>query len=583
MITEALRSALYPFGFLSSIAFGSRFLVQWYASERQKRSVVPKAFWYLSFSGNLLLFLHTLIQIQFPMCLLNSLHMVLAWRNLNLMGSHKKPLKMVFILLGIAALVTTSLFILQDPETWIRPAGIGKQTQVPGFVHLIGTLGIGAFSLRFWIQWWKAEQAKASILPPIFWWISLFGAVLASSYFLYLKDIVNLVGPSIALIPYIRNLQLLAREKSSEPLFCVVATEPSGDLIASKIILKLKQRHPYMRFVGVTGPKLTEAGVETLFDMQKLRVMGLSGVLLKLPTIWSCFRKLKQVLKQYPNATLLCVDSPSFSLRLAKSVRKSGFKGKIIQMVAPSVWAWGEKRVDAFAKYFNLLLTLYSFEPAYFANSSLKTLWVGHPMVENLQKSLIPREKLIALFPGSRPKEIKKNLKLQLQAVQLALKELEPHKIAVSLAPGLTNDEQNEITETIKSFNLEADLVPEKDRYTLMSQASGALAKSGTVTLELALHETEAVVTYRMNQIDYLFIKYILKPKISLFSLPNIISGKKLFSEHIYPPVSPAAIAQDLIRILKNKTPASFETVRQGCTPAESPITQAVLAIEEEF
>ncbi len=580
MNLEDLRVLLYPFGFLSSIAFGTRFLVQWYASEKSHQSVVPKAFWKISFTGNFLLFVHTLIQIQFPMCLLQSLHMVLAWRNLNLMKSRPMALKSVFILLAASATATTCLFILQgvifNPEyMWIRPT-LATKTSVPvvapWWIHFIGILGVSAFSLRFWIQWWQAEVHKKSYLSPLFWRISLTGALLAISYFIYIHDWVNLVGPLIAVIPYIRNLQLISRKErqcaqaahiDTSPTLFIITCETSADQLGANVVNRLKERHPEWKFKGITGPYLRNAGVETIFEMEQLRVMGLSHVLKKLPTILRCLKRVTNIILQTPNASVICIDSPSFSLRLAKKLRKKGFgkisqptenssnnfNGKIIQYVAPSVWAYKEERAEVCARYWDLLLTLYRFEPQYFAQTNLKTIWTGHPIVDRIEPNHRSTSDLIALFPGSRPLEIQKNLTIHLKALQIAFKEIGPRPIAISLAPGLDQADRKTIEFLINKFDIDAELVDESLRFDLMKKAHFALAKSGTVTLELALSKTPTIVTYPLSLLNYLFAKWVLRPHINKFALPNIISKKEIFPEYISRNVHPNEVARAIIKI----------------------------------
>ena len=184
-MTDTWRSVLYPLGLLSSMAFGLRFLVQWWVSEKQKRSVVIPLFWKLSITGNMLLFIHSIIQVHFPICLIQALQSVLAWRNLNLLKPKEKhlPFPYVIVLLLVAALFTIGCFIIQGHldsgfTEWLRsPHSLGNEhapREIPLYMHFLGMLGVGALSLRFWIQWWQAEQNQKSELKKTFWWLGLF-------------------------------------------------------------------------------------------------------------------------------------------------------------------------------------------------------------------------------------------------------------------------------------------------------------------------------------------------------------------------------------------------------------------------
>jgi len=213
------RSFLYPLGFLSSLAFGARFIIQWLQSEKAHKIVVPRLFWQVSLLGNLLLLVHSFIQVQFHICIVQSFNAVISWRNLNLMQTVKPPLsfqKVCALLIG-SAIATSSAFLLQDwwlmrELDWFRvPTAPWQSISAPSvslFWHALGSIAFVLFSSRFWIQWWFAEKARTSYFPSSFWWLSLVGALLSIVYFLRINDSVNLLGPLVGLVPYIRNLML---------------------------------------------------------------------------------------------------------------------------------------------------------------------------------------------------------------------------------------------------------------------------------------------------------------------------------------------------------------------------------------
>ncbi len=222
---EEWRIALYPLGLLSSFIYGVRFFVQWIASERKKRSYTPKLFWHLSLLGNLLLCVHSLVQVQYPICMTQTINAVISWRNLNLLNesSKRKSFYFVLFLLILSFLFITFLFLIQGvlngEMIWNRqaiyPGASSKETQIPFAFHIIGWLGIFLFCLRFWIQWWYAEKSQSSELNSSFWWLSLTGALMSLFYFSLLQDIVNILGPSFGLIPYVRNIILVYKTRKS--------------------------------------------------------------------------------------------------------------------------------------------------------------------------------------------------------------------------------------------------------------------------------------------------------------------------------------------------------------------------------
>lgn len=223
-MSEAWRTFLYPLGFVAGLLFIGRFISQWIQSEKEGRSLVPRSFWYLSLAGNALLALHALIQIQYHVCLVQACNGVIAWRNLNLMQRQKPAIPFFFVIAALLAAfgVITTLFALQSlymEGSWqwfrvpIAPWQDPKVVEVSFLWHVLGSFGYLLFSSRFWIQWWLSEKQQTSCLPPSFWWTSLGGAILSCAYFMHINDLVNLIGPAIGIIPYVRNLMLIYQAK----------------------------------------------------------------------------------------------------------------------------------------------------------------------------------------------------------------------------------------------------------------------------------------------------------------------------------------------------------------------------------
>lgn len=219
------REFLYPLGYISTAAFGARFLVQWITSEIKKESVVTPTFWKLSLAGNIALMVHALIQVQYPICVLQACNAVISWRNLNLMQPAPKQVKKqtVIALFGIVICLTLFAFAFQGmflPEgqsQWMRiPISYMQKKSglsIHPLWHIAGFAGVLLFNSRFWVQWWLAEKNRSSQLGKPFWWLSLIGDPLSIAYFLRIGDDVNLIGAVFGLVPYIRNLMLLRTPK----------------------------------------------------------------------------------------------------------------------------------------------------------------------------------------------------------------------------------------------------------------------------------------------------------------------------------------------------------------------------------
>lgn len=556
---EAFRSWLYPFGFLSSLAFGLRFLVQWWKSEKAGCSVVPPSFWVLSCIGNALTAIHSLIQLHFPIYFLQSQQLILAWRNLNLMGTNPWTFRRVIHLLITSGLVATLLFgaqasFLPAPSFgWVRaPRVYSTSHEEFGFlIHLIGCLGIAAFSFRFWVQWWEAEKKGKSVLSRRFWWISIGGTATAGVYFFLLSDWVNLIGPLFAIIPYSRNLILIGKEKKERCDVVIIAGETSGDLLGEKITLQMKERHPSFTICGVAGPLMRTAGVTAWMRAEQFSVMGIVDVIKKFPSLFLSIRSLVRRIIDANPAAVLFIDQPSLSIAMAKRLKAKGYSGKLIQVVAPTVWAYRPERADTIASYFDLILFLYRFEIEYFAGK-LPAIWVGHPAAELLNNRTCDNNEktTLALFPGSRIGEIRRNLPLQLKAAALLAEQYPNLNISISSCAEM----KSMIAEAAhKVLGSGYELVDFADRYSLMRRSKAAIAKSGTVTLELALFKVPTVCCYQTGGFTRWWAKNILKISPKFFALPNILTGSEVVRECIIPPVTPQALVQALKPYLDGK------------------------------
>ena len=346
----------------------------------------------------------------------------------------------------------------------------------------------------------------------------------------------------------------------------IFALETSADLYAAKIAKHLKTKFTDLHLSGVGGNLLLQEGQEQYLSMRSFQVMGFSDVFKKIFSLTKNFYMLRNILLKQNPACILFVDGPAFSLRLAKSLRKKGYTGKIIQFVAPTVWVHGKKRADDIAKYFDLLLTLYDFEKPYFPK--IKTVFVGHPIVEIIDEALQKPDKLsfskkvLALFPGSRPAEIARNLPKQLDAAKQFLQQYPDFEVAIGCAGKIANVD---ITVTFVSF---------EDRFELMQKSTLALAKSGTVTLELAYLQVPTVVNYELTLLNRLMAQYVLKiDTMPFYAMPNILCGKALFYECIKPPNTADVLCDRLVTTYKEKDTkkTDFELLRKRLETDDSP------------
>jgi lipid-A-disaccharide synthase len=340
----------------------------------------------------------------------------------------------------------------------------------------------------------------------------------------------------------------------------IFAGEVSADMHGGKLLQSLKNDFPTHHFFGVGGSELCASGLDALYTLDDFNIMGFTDVLRALPRLIKQFYFLRnQIIKKNPEMVIF-IDSPALSLRMAKSLRKKGYKGKIIQYICPTVWAYHPKRITKLEMYFDLLLTIFPFEEAYFKQTSLRTKYVGNPIKERIKSHLYKntiidemakKGSLISLFPGSRKGEIQRNLPKQLES----LKNIgQDNQIQFAISCGQSHLKPM-IEEEIKKAGLAPSsfyFVPKELTYELMKQSHIAIAKSGTVTLELALHDCPTIVVYQLSTLNFLFAKYILKLRLPFYCIANILAGEKVFSELMGPDFTSEHLLQEILRMHLN-------------------------------
>jgi lipid-A-disaccharide synthase len=337
----------------------------------------------------------------------------------------------------------------------------------------------------------------------------------------------------------------------------IIAGESSGDRLGADLMRHLPSDVAVM---GVGGPKMRAVGMSTLFPMEELQVMGFVDVVFALPRLIGKFRTvLKAILEQNP-PVVVTIDYPGFNLRLAKALRKKGFKGKICHYICPSVWAWGKSRIQLMEAHLDLLLSVLPFEKNYF--SKLTVEYIGHPL-SHIQPREGKPQNLIALFPGSRSHEIKKNL-----PYLMFVKEAFPqYDFVLSLS-------QEKYRPLLQSANI--PLVSPTDLQALHPLL--AIAKSGTITLELALAQIPTVVVYAISKLDTFLARCIFKIDLPYYALPNLIAQKEVFPELFGPALTPETLVKTVKQLLDNREPTLeacrdlkklLDTKNSSCKAAE--------------
>ena len=194
----------------------------------------------------------------------------------------------------------------------------------------------------------------------------------------------------------------------SAPRCFFIAGEHSGDLHGAHLLQALHKEQPDAFYAGVGGPLMRAEQFHCFLPMEDFQIFGFTGIVRHLPRVVNQFRQIRDHILGHDYDVVIFVDYPGFNLRMAQALRKRGYKGKLVQYICPSVWAWGKGRIDGMVKTLDLLIAFFPFEPALFAHTKLPVVFCGHPLTEAVAPArAAPTEPpMIAIFPGSRRREI---------------------------------------------------------------------------------------------------------------------------------------------------------------------------------
>jgi lipid-A-disaccharide synthase len=329
-----------------------------------------------------------------------------------------------------------------------------------------------------------------------------------------------------------------------------VAGEASGDNHGAALMQSLRQLAPDLSFVGRGGPRMAAvAGSNFRNWTDEAGVVGLWEVVKRYGYFRRQFHEtLAEILKARPVAVVL-IDYPGFNLRLARALRARSAPQRIIYYISPQVWAWNRRRISKMAKWLDLMLCIFPFEAGLYRKSGLRTVFVGHPMVENLEAHLIetPRDQdLIGLFPGSRAREIRKIFPIMIEAAR---------EIA-QIRPGT----QFEVAAASERLALEIGAILSKsalgpmfrirvgETAAMMQRASAGVVASGTATLEAAWLRLPFVLVYKVSWSTYIVARLLMRVKY--LGMPNVLADKEIVSEFIQHRAKPREMAKAVLKLL---------------------------------
>jgi lipid-A-disaccharide synthase len=329
----------------------------------------------------------------------------------------------------------------------------------------------------------------------------------------------------------------------------LVAGEASGDSLGAALMRALRQARPDVVFTGVGGEAMAREGLVSLFPISDISVMGLLPVLARLPKLLARIDETARAVLAAKPDCLVIIDSPDFTHRVARRVRRASPETPIVDYVSPTVWAWRPGRARAMRNYVDCVLALLPFEPEAHARlGGPRCVYVGHPLVERLdllapRGAEKPEKPLLLALPGSRRAEIERMGPLYGETLALLLRDRHGLDVAVPVAPHM----EAPLRKALRHWPLTPRLLSQDEKFAAFCAARAALVTSGIATLELALADTPMVVAYRVAPPEWPLRVLVDVPSIVL---PNLIAGENAVPEFLQQAATPAALAAALAPLL---------------------------------
>ena len=314
----------------------------------------------------------------------------------------------------------------------------------------------------------------------------------------------------------------------------VLTGEPSGDKLASKVIAQLKRSRSDIEYLSVGGEYLKALGIKSLYDLSEVTYLGFTKVLFNIFKIKKKISETVDKIIEFNPEIIFSVDSPDFTLRISKNVKRIKPNIKIIHFVSPKVYVWRKGRVKKLKSFLDHILLLFPFEKKYYDEENIKSTFTGHPLLESDAKDKIDinqfikkEKKIFSIYPGSRLTEVNILLPILFNFIKLMNKR---HKDILFIFH--CTSEYNQL---IKSLLLKEELKycevisDDKIKSEILKKSIFAVAKSGTVSLEICNFKIPSIIIYKMNSLNFFIVKSLVKVKFA--NIINIAANKEIIPE----------------------------------------------------
>jgi lipid-A-disaccharide synthase len=330
----------------------------------------------------------------------------------------------------------------------------------------------------------------------------------------------------------------------------IIAGESSGDAHGAALMREIAELIPNAQFFGAGGPQMQKMAASPFLNWTHEAVVGLWDVLVKYSYFRRRFYEMYKQVRQIEPAAVIFVDYPGFNLRLAAYLRRKGFGGKLIYYISPQVWAWNRGRIPRMAKFLDLMMCIFPFEKSLYEASGLRTEFVGHPMMRELERHRTgaPRNpELVALLPGSRSREVKRIFPVMLRAARLLSARDENIRFEASAGSEATREMMQKLVNKTGTRNVTVSF---QNSYDLMQRAYAGMVASGTATLESTFYRLPFVLIYYVSWFTYVAGRLLIR--VDYLGMPNLLAGREVIPEFIQHEARPRSIAEAVSGLYSN-------------------------------
>lgn len=331
----------------------------------------------------------------------------------------------------------------------------------------------------------------------------------------------------------------MKKDRKPETRLWLNVGESSGDVYGELLMRELEALRPGCRCAGMGGERMRRAGLEAVARAEELSVVGVTEVLGHIPRIIGLLSRVRRAMKEFRPQAVVVVDCPDFHFLVVRMAHRLGIP--VVYFIAPQAWAWRQGRVRFLRKFVDRLVCIFPFEEPFFRDHGVEAVYVGHPLLEEMDLAGLGRvtfdPKLIGVLPGSRRREVESLLPVFGQAARILLENHPDLRFRLVRAPHV----DRATVARLWPRDVPLEVHEADERHARIRECAFVMAASGTVTLECALLGTPAMVAYRVSALSSVLGRMLIH--VPHIAMPNLILGRGVYPEFIQGRANPDLLA----------------------------------------